>query len=285
MARVIAVANQKGGVGKTTTTVNIAAALGEQGRSVVVIDLDPQGNATQALGLSRTAPGASAYDVLIDGVPLVDAVVDTRVHGVSCLPSSVDLAGAEVELVSEKGRELRLKKALEVAETAGNKGLSDDTVVLIDCPPSLGLLTVNALTAADELFVPIQAEFYALDGVGQLVRTMELVRSALNPSLEISLVALTMVGPATPAQAQVLDEVEAFFAERLAPTMIPRDPAAHAAPATGSTVIGFAPESDVAQAYRQLAKELVAAQLQPTGAAVPATTTAPASTGTKGNKS
>ncbi len=252
MGRVIAVANQKGGVGKTTTTVNVAAALAEQGQPVLVIDLDPQGNASQALGLDRSATEASIYDVLIDGLPLKKAIVATRVKGVSCVPASVDLAGAEVELVSESGRELRLRQALERTKLPAN------TVVLLDCPPSLGLLTVNALTAAAELFVPIQAEFYALDGVGQLVRTMELVRSALNPSLEISLVVLTMVGESTVAQDRVLDEVQAYFFERLAQTTIPRDPAAHAAPAAGSTAIDFAPESPVADAYRQLAKELLA---------------------------
>ena len=255
MVRVIAVANQKGGVGKTTTTVNVAAALAEVGRPVLVIDMDPQGNATQALGLDRLAAATSIYDVLVDGVGMEDAIVPTRTSGVTCIPASVDLAGAEVELVSAAGRELRLKEAFEDAT------LPENTIVLLDCPPSLGLLTVNALTAANELFVPIQAEFYALDGVGQLVRTMELVRSALNPSLEISLVALTMVSDVTTAQARVFDEVKAFVAERLATTTIPRDSAAHAAPAAGSTVIAFAPESDVAHAYRQLAKELMAAEL------------------------
>jgi chromosome partitioning protein len=257
VVRVIAVANQKGGVGKTTTTVNVAAALGELGQSVLVVDLDPQGNATQALGLGRMSSDVSIYDVLIDETPLAKGIVPTRVKGVTCIPASVDLAGAEVELVSAEGREQRLKWAFD------NADLPADTVVLIDCPPSLGLLTVNALTAADELFVPIQAEFYALDGVGQLIRTMELVRSALNPALQISMVALTMVGPSTLAQDQVFDEVQAFFAERLAPTSIPRDPAAHAAPATGSTVLAFAPDSSVANAYRQLAKELFAATLKP----------------------
>lgn len=255
MVRVIAVANQKGGVGKTTTTVNVAAALAEQGREVLVIDLDPQGNASQALGLDRGAAKLSMYDVLIDRVPLQSAIVPTRTPNVQCIPASVDLAGAEVELVAQPGREVRLREAFEAAD------LPEQTVVLLDCPPSLGLLTVNALTAANELFVPIQAEFYALDGVGQLVRTMELVRSALNPSLEISMVALTMVGEQTVAQARVFDEVRAFFAERLADTTVPRDAAAHAAPAAGSTVLAFAPDSDVANAYRQLAKELLDAEL------------------------
>lgn len=252
MARVIAVANQKGGVGKTTTTVNVAAALAELGCSVLVVDLDPQGNASQALGLDRVTTTVSLYDALVDEIPLSAISVPTRTTGVSCIPASVDLAGAEVEMVSMSGREVRLKEAFERAD------LPDETIVLLDCPPSLGLLTVNALTAADELFVPIQAEFYALDGVGQLVRTMELVRTALNPKLEISVVALTMVGDESPAQSRVFDEVQAFFAERLAVTTIPRDPAAHAAPGAGSTALAFAPDSKVAQAYRELAAELLA---------------------------
>lgn len=259
MVRVIAVANQKGGVGKTTTTVNVAAGLAELGRTVVVMDLDPQGNATQALGLDRGTLKQSAYDVLIDELPFEDAIMPTTTPGVWCVPASVDLAGAEVEMVSQPGRESRLKKAVEAAAARGAKQLPDDGVLLLDCPPSLGLLTVNALTAADELFVPIQAEFYALDGVSQLVKTMELVRSALNPELQISLVALTMMSESTHAQDSVQDDASAFFGERLASTVIPRDPAANAAPAAGLTVLTYAPDSAAAVAYRALAAELLAA--------------------------
>jgi chromosome partitioning protein len=263
--RVIAVANQKGGVGKTTTAVNVAAALAETGHRVLVIDLDPQGNASQALGLTRGAAPFDVYDVLIDGRPVSEAMVPTRVRGVDCIPASVDLAGAEVELVALDGRETRLRDALASSSLdepgGGDTAVSGKTtkgelIVLIDCPPSLGLLTVNALAAADELFVPIQAEFYALDGVGQLIRTMELVRSSLNPSLQIGLVALTMVGQANAAQSHITDEVSAYFGSRLARTQIPRDPAANAAPAIGSTVLAYAPDSQASQAYRALAQEL-----------------------------
>lgn len=261
--RVIAVANQKGGVGKTTTTVNVAAALAELGHRVLVIDLDPQGNASHALGLTRGAAVPDVYDVLTDGRPAREVIVTTRVSGVDCIPASVDLAGAEVELVALDGRETRLREALNDSafdpESVGNDGGSEqhgELIVLIDCPPSLGLLTVNALAAADELFVPIQAEFYALDGVGQLIRTMELVRSSLNPSLQIGLVVLTMVGDVNPAQRHIADEVTAYFGSRLASTEVPRDPTANAAPAIGSTALAFAPESLVSQAYRSLAKEL-----------------------------
>ncbi len=247
--RVIAVANQKGGVGKTTTAVNVAAALADSGHQVLLIDLDPQGNASQALGLTRGAAEVDVYDVLVDGRAVQDAIVSTRVPGVDCVPASVDLAGAEVELVALEGRETRLRDALRASELG-------DKIVLIDCPPSLGLLTVNALAAANELFVPIQAEFYALDGVGQLIRTMELVRSSLNPDLQIGLVVLTMVGVANNSQSQIEDEVSAYFGGRLARTRVPRDPTANAAPALGLTVLNFAPSSPAASAYRELAREL-----------------------------
>lgn len=249
--RSIAVANQKGGVGKTTTTVNMAAAIGLSGVPVVVIDCDPQANASHALGVPRVAERTDIYDVIIDRVPLSDALVTTRLPNVSCVPSSVDLAGAEVELVSEESRESRLAQALQQATW------SENTVVLIDCPPSLGLLTVNALVAADELLVPIQAEFYALDGVSQLVRTMELIRSSLNPTLEVGLVALTMVSDPTPSQSQVIDEVVGYFGSRVAQTVIPRDVAASAAPASSKTAVAAAPQSEVARAYRKLATELM----------------------------
>ena len=255
--RIIAVANQKGGVGKTTTTVNLAASLGATGRQVVVVDLDPQGNASQALGISRFSDSdgtTDIYDVLVDGVDLASVVQDTRTPNVSCVASSLDLAGAEVELVGLDQRENRLADALATARW------DDDTVVLLDCPPSLGLLTVNALVAADELFVPIQAEFYALDGVSQLIRTMELIRNALNPRLTIGMVALTMVGPPTAGQTYVLDEVAAYFGDRLAKSMIPRDPAASSAPALGRTVSELNPTAPAALAYAELASELLANQ-------------------------
>lgn len=255
LTRVVAVANQKGGVGKTTTTVNVAAALAASGHSTLVIDLDPQGNASQALGISRASAAATAYEVLLDATPLAVAVAPTNVEGLWCVPASVDLAGAEIELVGIEGRETRLSAALQELARTQSPSLEFE-FILIDCPPSLGLLTVNALAAAKELLVPIQAEFYALDGVGQLVRTLELVRSALNPELEISLVALTMVGADTAAQRYVIDEVKGFFGSRVALTYIPREDVVNAAPSVGQTVLSFAPDSNGAVAYRDLAAEL-----------------------------
>lgn len=244
-------------MGKTTSTVNIAAAAAETGVPVVVIDLDPQGNASQALGIQRPVDGPDVYDVLVDGVELSVAVRDTPMPNLRCVTASVDLAGAEVELVSGENRESRLRTALSATDWPA------ETLVLIDCPPSLGLLTVNALVAADELFVPIQAEFYALDGVGQLIRTMELVRTSLNPDLEIGLVALTMLEESSASQDQVADEVSAYFGDRLAETGIPRDGAASSAPARGRTVLSADPTSGVAMAYRALARELVSSTRRP----------------------
>lgn len=263
MTRIVAVVNQKGGVGKTTTAVNVAAALGRTGHRTLVIDLDPQGNASQALGIDRNCRAGSIYDVLLDGVDIEQVVVPTNEPNVMCAPASVDLAGAEVELVGMDDREGRLADALtRYAQTPRGTDPATDGVpefILIDCPPSLGLLTLNALVSAQELFVPVQAEFYALDGVGQLVRTMELVRTALNPQLGISLVALTMVGPPTASQRHVTDEVRAFFGNRVATTMIPRDCEVNAAPSVGQTVLTFAPESPGAIAYKGLARDLLTA--------------------------
>ncbi len=262
--RVIAVANQKGGVGKTTTAVNVAAALAESGYRVLVIDLDPQANASLALGIERNAVARTSYDCLIDGVPLAHVAIETVTKGLMCVPASVDLAGAEVELVALAKREHRLADAVADLTTRANKSvepvplLDNLDFVVIDCPPSLGLLTVNALVAAQELLVPIQAEFYALDGVGQLVRTVELVRRALNPSVEVSLVALTMTDSTTDQQRYVADELRAYFGPLVANTSIPRDPALSEAPSALQTVLSFAPKSDGAIAYRALAQELVA---------------------------
>ena len=260
MTRVVAVANQKGGVGKTTTTVNVAAALGRAGHRTLVVDLDPQANASQALGIDRATGSPSVYEVLLDGISIVDVQLPTNEPNVRCVTASVDLAGAEVELVGVPNREGRLAAAIAAMDSAESieSGDGPPEIILIDCPPSLGLLTVNALVAADELLVPVQAEFYALDGVGQLIRTMELVRTALNPRLQISLVALTMIGPGTSAQEHIVDQARAFFGDRLAPTMIPRDAVLCEAPSIGSTALSLAPESPGARAYASLARDLLA---------------------------
>ena len=209
---IVTVANQKGGVGKTTTVVNLAAALGELGKSVLVVDLDPQGNATTGLGVSSRTDNPGVYDVLIEDTPMAQTVVTVpESDKVRLVPASLDLAGAEIELVSMVAREYRLRKAL-----AAYLDEQPTDVVLIDCPPSLGLLTLNALVATEELLIPIQCEYYALEGLGQLIRTVDMVREHLNPSLRISSILLTMTDSRTNLSAQGADEVRAFFGDRWA---------------------------------------------------------------------
>lgn len=256
--RIIAVANQKGGVGKTTCTVNLGAALAEAGYPTLVIDLDPQGNASLALGVERHSPAGGIYDCLINELPLAEVAVATGIDLLYCVPASVDLAGAEVELVGLANRESQLANALaDLQAVSGGGNLDGLDFILLDCPPSLGLLTVNALVAAAELLVPIQAEFYALDGLGQLVRTVDLIRSALNPNVQIALIALTMTDPMVHQQRYVADELRAYFGRLVADTTIPRDVALSEAPSALQTVLTFAPKSEGAQAYRALAQELV----------------------------
>ena len=208
MTRVLTVANQKGGVGKTTSTVNIAAALALHGLRVLVLDLDPQGNASTALGLPHAAGTPSVYDVLVGGLPLAQVVSPVDgIPGLFAVPATIDLAGAEIELVSMVARESRLRRALDAYGEADGRF----DYVFIDCPPSLGLLTVNAMVAGDEVFIPIQCEYYALEGLGQLVRNVDLVRAHLNPGLHISAILLTMYDARTRLAAQVADEVRAHF--------------------------------------------------------------------------
>lgn len=252
-SRVMTVANQKGGVGKTTTTVNVAAAMAQSGLKVLVIDLDPQGNASTALGIDHHAEVPSIYDVLVDGTPLLDVVQPcTTVDGLFCAPATIDLAGAEIELVSLVARESRLQKAIVAAAETGH----EYDYILIDCPPSLGLLTVNAMVAATEVFIPIQCEYYALEGLSQLLKNIELVRSHLNPALHVSTILLTMYDGRTRLSAQVADEVREHFPEQVLRITVPRSVRVSEAPSFGETVMTYDPTSSGALAYLEAAGEI-----------------------------
>jgi chromosome partitioning protein len=259
--RVLTVANQKGGVGKTTTTVNVAAALALSGLRVLVLDLDPQGNASTALGVPHQAGTPSVYEVLVEGASLASVVQDvTGIPGLLAAPATIDLAGAEIELVSLVARESRLVRALDAYLPDGERL----DYVLIDCPPSLGLLTVNAMVAAEEVFIPIQCEYYALEGLGQLVRNVDLVKAHLNPRLHISTILLTMYDARTRLAAQVADEVRSHFGERVLKTLIPRSVRVSEAPSYGQTVMTYDPGSTGALSYLEAAREL-ARQAEPYG--------------------
>ncbi len=248
-ARVMAVANQKGGVGKTTTATNLGACLAELGHRTLIVDLDPQANATTGLGLDPRAVDVSMYDVMLREIPLDDCIEPTDVKNLFVAPASLDLAGAEIELVPVFSREHRLRRAIEQV-------VDDFAFVLIDCPPSLGLLTVNALAAASEVLVPIQCEYYALEGLGQLLRNVELVRKNLNPTLEVSTIVLVMYDARTKLAAQVVDEVRRHFGEKVCHQVIPRSVRLSEAPSFGQPIITFDPTSRGALAYRLLAKEV-----------------------------
>ena len=261
LPRILAVANQKGGVGKTTTAVNLGACLADLGYRVLVIDLDPQGNASTGLGINIRDLQASMYDVILNDVPLDDCIEATTVRNLFVAPASLDLAGAEIELVPAFSRELRVKNAL--AEV-----IDDYDFVLIDCPPSLGLLTVNGLAAADEVLVPIQCEYYALEGLGQLIKNVALVQKSLNPRLGISTIVLVMYDARTKLSDQVVREVRAHFAG--SPTMvcrqvIPRTVRLSEAPSFGQPIIAFDSTSRGAIAYRELAREVSGGAPQRTG--------------------
>jgi chromosome partitioning protein len=249
-ARVLTVANQKGGVGKTTTAVSLAAALADVGARVLLVDLDPQGNATSGVGL-RVQPGqATIYDVLVSDLDLVDAIEPTSVRNLFVVPATIDLAGAEIELVSAFSREQKLRRALESAR-------GDFDVVLIDCPPSLGLLTVNALSAADGVIVPIQCEYYALEGLGALQRNADLIKANLNPALEVTGFVMTMMDGRTRLSQQVVDEVVNHYGDRVFETRIPRSVRLAEAPSFGQPITVFDPSSKGAKAYRSLALEVL----------------------------
>jgi chromosome partitioning protein len=249
LPRFMAIANQKGGVGKTTTAVNLGAALAELGYRVLVVDLDPQGNATTGLGINARNLQTSIYDVLLNDVDLEDCVEPTAVRNLFLAPATIDLAGAEIELVPAFSRELRLRRALE--------RLGDDyDFVMIDCPPSLGLLTVNGLAAASEVVVPIQCEYYALEGLGQLLRNVELVQRNLNPTLELGAIILTMYDARTKLSDQVTKEVRKHFGAKVCRNIVPRTVRLSEAPSFGQPIIVFDSTSRGAIAYRELAKEV-----------------------------
>ncbi len=249
MAKVLAITNQKGGVGKTTTAVNLAACLGALGRRVLLVDFDPQGNATSGVGLDKKAQEKTVYHVVIDGQDIRSAIRQTE-YDLDVLPANVDLAGAEVELAAAgEGRELRLKAAIDRVR-------EDYDFILIDSPPSLGLLSLNALAAADGMLIPIQCEFYALEGVSELMRTLDLVRAGLNPSLEISGVLLTMFDSRTNLSGQVADEVRQYFGEKVYETVIPRTVRLSEAPSYGMPIIAYDIHAKGAAVYAELAKEV-----------------------------
>jgi chromosome partitioning protein len=251
-ARIIAVANQKGGVGKSTTAVSLGASLAELGHRVLVVDLDPQGNASTGLGIRHEERDVTVYDVLAADAPMEAAVVPTPIDNLFAIPSTIDLAGAEIELVSQFSRELRLRKAIEPLR----HGAYD--YVFLDCPPSLGLLTVNALAAAEELIVPIQCEYYALEGLGQLLRNVRLVQQNVNTSLRLTGIVMTMFDPRTRLSEQVVAEVRRYFGDRVYKTIIPRTVRLSEAPGFGQPITVYDPNSKGAQSYRALAKEVAA---------------------------
>ena len=257
MTRIIAVANQKGGVGKTTTTVNIAAALALSGKSVLVVDLDPQGNASTALGIEHAEGTPNVYDVLTGEHPFDTIVTECPdISGLSGAPATVDLTGAEIELVAGEGREYRLRRAIDgYLATLNARGATCD-YVLIDCPPSLGLLTLNGLVAAREVLLPIQCEYYALEGLSQLLRTVDMVSSHLNPDLRVSAIVLTMYDGRTRLASQVVHEVRTHFGERVLDTVVPRSVRVSEAPSYGQTVLTYDANSPGSLAYREVAEQL-----------------------------
>ncbi|HEV3124442.1 MAG TPA: AAA family ATPase [Candidatus Dormibacteraeota bacterium] len=248
-ARVIAVANQKGGVGKTTTTINLGAALADMGRRVLIVDCDPQANATSGLGVDRTMVENSIYDVVVLGRPLAEARMPTMVANLDLVPSTIALAGSEIELVALPRRERRLQYALDAHA-------SDDDYILLDCPPSLGLLTVNAVVAARSLLIPIQCEYYALEGLGLLTYTIDLLRKELNPDLIVDGIVMTLFDHRLTLAAQVVDEVRAMFPVETLDTVIPRNVRLSEAPSHGLPISRYDPGCKGTSAYQRLAEEL-----------------------------
>lgn len=249
MGKIIAVANQKGGVGKTTSTVNISAILAKKGKKVILIDADPQGNATSGLGIEKDDV-KSLYDVLVNEEPMEETLEETSIKNLKVCPSNINLAGAEVELVSLISREYRLKEQLE-------KIKEDYDYILIDCPPSLGLITLNAFTAADSVLIPVQCEYYALEGLGQLINTINLVKKHLNKSLEIEGAILTMYDIRTNLSNQVVKEVKKYFDNKVFKTVIPRNVKLSEAPSYGMSIVEYDSRSKGAKSYDKLVKEFL----------------------------
>lgn len=251
MGKAIAIFNQKGGVGKTTTNINLAACLALKNKKVLVIDIDPQGNTTSGIGISKKGLEYTSYDVLVDSkLKTEKAIISTSVKGLDIIPASVNLAGAEIELVQLEGREKRLKNAIGEVKDKYD-------YIFIDCPPSLGLLTINSLTAVDSVLIPIQCEFYALEGVSQLMSTIELVKKSLNPSLEIQGVILSMFDGRTNLSIQVVQEVKKYFKGKVYTTVIPRNVRLAEAPSFGMPITEYDPKSKGAEAYMEFAEEFL----------------------------
>lgn len=250
MAKVIAIANQKGGVGKTTTAVNLSSCLAFKGKKVAIIDIDPQGNTTSGLGIDKKTVGKSIYEVLINDEDIENAFINTVVDNLKICPSNIQLVGAEVELVSVISRETRMKAAISNIR-------KEFDFILIDCPPSLGLLTLNALTAADTILVPIQCEYYALEGLSQLMNTVKLVQRHLNPALDVEGVVLTMFDARTNLSIQVVEDVKKYFKNKVYRTVIPRNVRLSEAPSFGLPIILYDAKSKGAECYLELAQEVI----------------------------
>ena len=251
MGKTIAIFNQKGGVGKTTTNINLAACLALKGKKVVVLDIDPQGNTTSGIGIAKKGLEKTTYEILVDDqMNPEEAIINTSVKNLYIIPASVQLAGAEIELVKLEGREKRLKKAIDAIKDKYD-------YIFIDCPPSLGLLTINSLTAVDSVLIPIQCEFYALEGVSQLMSTIELVKKSLNPELKIQGVILSMFDGRTNLSIQVVEEVKKYFREKVYTTVIPRNVRLAEAPSYGMPITEYDPRSTGAQAYMDFAEEFL----------------------------
>ena len=250
MAKIIAIANQKGGVGKTTTAVNLSACLAYKGKKVAIIDIDPQGNTTSGLGIDKKTIGKSIYDVLINDENINAALIDTVLENLKLCPSNIQLVGAEIELVSVISRETKLKEAIQEIK-------KDFNFIFIDCPPSLGLLTLNALTAADTILVPIQCEYFALEGLSQLMNTVKLVQRHLNPAIVVEGVVLTMFDARTNLSIQVVEEVKKYFKNKVYQTIIPRNVRLSEAPSFGLPIILYDAKSKGAECYLELAQEVI----------------------------